>query len=172
MTLLASTRREAETKSYPLLVYILTPLLALGLQSFASLHFPHFAMLDLPLLVVIYFASTLRTPIAATLGGAILGLAQDALTHQPLGVFGIAKAFVGYVAASLGVRIDTENIITRLLLTFVLVVLSNGINLVLLRHLLAEPVAWTWLYQLGSAALNTLVAVVLFAFLDRLKSRE
>ena len=172
MALMASTRREAETQSFPLLVYVLTPLLALGLQSFASLHFPRFAMLDLPLLVVIYFAATLRMPIAATFGGAILGLAQDALTHQPLGVFGIAKAFIGYLAASLGVRIDTENIITRLLLTFVFVVLSNGINWVLVRHLLAEPIAWRWLYQLGSAALNTLVAVVMFAFLDRLKSRE
>jgi rod shape-determining protein MreD len=111
-------------------------------------------------------------PIAATFGGAILGLAQDALTHQPLGVFGIAKAFIGYLAASLGVRIDTENIITRLLLTFVFVLLNNAINWVLVRHLLAEPVGWIWLYQLGSAALNTLVAVVLFAFLDRLKSRE
>lgn len=172
MPLMASTRREAETQSFPLLVYILTPLLALGLQSFASLHFPHFALLDLPLLVVIYFASTLRTPVAATLGGAILGLAQDALTHQPLGVFGIAKAFIGYLAASLGVRIDTENIITRLLLTFAFVLLNNGIDWVLVRHLLAEPVPWEWLYQLGSAALNTLVAIVLFAFLDRLKSRD
>lgn len=172
MTLMASTRREAETQSFPLLVYILTPLLALGLQSLASLHFSHFAMLDLPLLVVIYFASTLRMPIAATFGGAILGLAQDALTHQPLGVFGIAKAFIGYLAASLGVRIDTENIITRLLLTFVFVLLNNGIDWILVRHLLAEPIAWVWLYQAGSAALNTMVAVVVFALLDRLKSRE
>jgi rod shape-determining protein MreD len=169
---MASTRREAETQSFPLLVYILTPLLAVGLQSFASLHFPHFALLDLPLLVIIYFASTLRTPVAATFGGAILGLAQDALTHQPLGVFGIAKAFIGYLAASLGVRVDTENIITRLLLTFVFVLLNNGIDWVLVRHLLAEPVRWAWLYQFGSAALNTLVAIVLFAFLDRMKSRN
>ncbi|MFZ0662670.1 MAG: rod shape-determining protein MreD [Acidobacteriaceae bacterium] len=172
MPLMASTRREAETQSFPLLVYILTPLLALGLQSFASLHFSHFALLDLPLLVVIYFASTLRMPVAATLGGAILGLAQDALTHQPLGVFGIAKAFIGYLAASLGVRIDTENIITRLLLTFAFVLLNNGIDWVLVRHLLAEPVPWAWLHQLGSAALNTLVAIILFAFLDHMKSRD
>jgi rod shape-determining protein MreD len=172
MALMASTRREAETQSFPLLVYILTPLLALGLQSFVTLHFAHFAILDLPLLVVIYFAAALRTPVSATIGGAILGLAQDALTHQPLGVFGIAKASIGYLTASLGVRIDTENIGTRLVLTFFFVLLNDGIDWILVRHLLAEPLPWGWLYHLLRAVINTLVAVILFAVLDRLKSRE
>jgi rod shape-determining protein MreD len=172
MALMASTRREAETQSFPLLVFGLTPLLALGLQSLVTLHFSHFAILDLPLLVVIYFAATLRTPVAATVGGAILGLAQDALTHQPLGVFGIAKAFIGYLSASLGVRIDTESMGTRLVLTFLFVLLNDGIDWILVRHLLAEPMPWGWLYQLLRAAINTLVAIILFAVLDRLKSRE
>jgi rod shape-determining protein MreD len=172
MALMASTRREADTQSFPLLVYVLTPLVALGLQSFVTLHFSHFSILDLPLLVVIYFATTLRTPVAATIGGAVIGLAQDALTHQPLGVFGIAKAFIGYLAASLGVRIDTESVGTRLVLTFIFVLLNGAINWILVRHLLREPIAWGWLYQLLRAAINTLVAIILFALLDRLKSRE
>jgi rod shape-determining protein MreD len=129
-------------------------------------------MLDLPLLVVIYFATAQRTPITATVGGAIIGLAQDALTHQPLGVFGIAKAFIGYLAASLGVRIDTESVGTRLGLTFAFTLLNDGIDWILVRHLLAQPLPWGWLYQLSRAAINTLVAIVLFALLDRLKSRE
>ena len=172
MPLMASTRREAETQSFPPFLYVVTPLLALGLQSFVTLHFAHFAMLDLPLLVVIYFAMTLRAPVAATFGGAFLGLAQDALTHQPLGVFGIAKAFIGYLAASLGVRIDTESVGTRLVLTFLFVVLNNAIDWVLVRHLLAHPMPWGWLHQLLRATINTLVAIFLFALLDRLKSRE
>lgn len=172
MPLMASTRREAETQSFPPFLYVVTPLLALGLQSFVTLHFAHFAMLDLPLLVVIYFAMTLRAPVAATFGGALLGLAQDALTHQPLGVFGIAKAFIGYLAASLGVRIDTESVGTRLVLTFLFVVLNNAIDWVLVRHLLAQPMPWGWLHQMLRATINTLVAIILFAVLDRLKSRE
>lgn len=172
MPLMASTRREAETQSFPPFLYVVTPLLALGLQSFVTLHFAHFAMLDLPLLVVIYFAMTLRAPVAATFGGAFLGLAQDALTHQPLGVFGIAKAFIGYLAASLGVRIDTESVGTRLVLTFLFVVLNNAIDWVLVRHLLAQPMPWGWLHQMLRATINTLVAIILFAVLDRLKSRE
>lgn len=172
MALMASTRREAETQSFPVLAYVLVPLLALGLQSFVPLYFRHFNVLDLPLLVIIYFASTLRAPISATVGGAILGLAQDALTHQPLGVFGMAKALIGYLAASLGVRIDTESTGTRLVLTFIFVFISDGVSWVLVRHLLAEPVAWSWIYHLIRAAINTLVAVILFALLDHLKRRE
>jgi rod shape-determining protein MreD len=172
MALMASTRREVDDRSFPLLIYVLIPVLALGLQSFVSLHFPLFAMLDLPLMVVIYFAMTRRSPAAWTLGGALMGIAQDALTRQPLGVFGIAKAVVGYVAGSLGVRIDTESHGTRLLLTFLFVMLHNAIDWVLVRHLLAEPMVWSWVRELLRAVINTLVAVVIFALLDRAKSRE
>jgi rod shape-determining protein MreD len=52
------------------------------------------------------------------------------------------------------------------------VLLNNGIDWILVRHLLAEPLPWVWLYQFLRAAINTLVAIILFALLDRLKSRE
>ena len=172
MALMASTRREVDERSYPLFIYLLTPVLALGLQSLVSLHFSYFALLDLPLMVVIYFAMSRRNPISATVGGAVMGLLQDALTQQPLGIFGIAKAFIGYLAASLGFRVDTDSYGTRALLTFLFFLLHNGINWVLVRHLLAHPLAWSWLHELLRAAINTLVAVVLFALLDRARSRE
>jgi rod shape-determining protein MreD len=172
MALMASTRREADDRSFPLAIYVLIPVLALGLQSFISLHFPPFALLDLPLIVVIYFAMTRRSPVAATIGGALMGIAQDALTRQPLGVFGICKAVVGYVAGSLGVRVDTENHVTRLLLMFLFVLLHNGIDWVLVRHLLAEPMAWNWVREPIRAGVNALVGVVIFALLDRARSPE
>jgi rod shape-determining protein MreD len=148
------------------------PVLALGLQSLVTLHFAFFGMLDLPLMVVIYFAMARRNPVSATIGGALMGIFQDALTHQPIGVFGIAKAFVGYVAASLGVRIDTEAHGTRLVLTFLFMLLHNGIVWVLVRHLLIQPMIWNWVHELLRAAINALIAVVLFALLDRVRSRE
>jgi rod shape-determining protein MreD len=169
---MASTRREADEQSFPLIIYVLTPLLALGLQSFLPLHFASLAILDLPLIVVIYFAMERRSPIGATLGGALMGLAQDAITHQPLGVFGIAKSAVGYLAASLGVRVDTESYGTRLILSIVFLLLHNAIDWVLVRFLLAEPMPWNWLHELLRIGINALLAVVLFALLDRTKSRE
>ncbi|MBB6146053.1 rod shape-determining protein MreD [Silvibacterium bohemicum] len=172
MALMASTRREVDERSFPLFIYILAPLLALGLQSLVTLHFLRFGMLDLPLMVVVYFAMARRNPVTATLGGAAVGILQDALTHQPIGVFGIAKAFIGYLAASLGVRIDTEAHGTRLVLTFLFMLLHNGIDWVLVRHLLAQPLVWNWLHELLRAAINALIAVVLFALLDRARIRE
>ncbi len=68
-----------------------------------------FDIIDLPLLVTIYYGITKREPMSATVVGAAIGIAQDALTHHALGIFGIAKSIVGYIAASLGVRVDTEN---------------------------------------------------------------
>jgi rod shape-determining protein MreD len=172
MALMASTRREADDNEFPRLIYVVAPVLALGLQSLVTLHFVRFGMLDLPLMVVVYFAMARRNPVTATIGGALMGILQDALTHQSIGVFGIAKAFTGYIAASLGVRIDTEAHGTRLVLTFLFMLLHNGIVWLLVRHMLLQPMAWSWLHELLRAAINALIAVVLFALLDRARVGE
>lgn len=168
----AAARRDVEVQSYPLLAFILVPLLALGLQSFVTLHFQRFEILDLPLLVTIYFAITRRNPIAGTITGGLIGIAQDALTRQPLGIFGICKSIIGYLAASLGVRIDTENHGTRALLTFGFVFLHSGMYWLLVRRLLAQPYAWSWIHELIRALINMVVAVILFALLDLIKRKE
>ncbi|HZU09158.1 MAG TPA: rod shape-determining protein MreD [Pseudacidobacterium sp.] len=168
----AAVRRDSESQSHPLLVYVLAPLLALGLQSFVALHFHGFAILDLPLLVTIYFAISHRHPVAGTVTGALIGIAQDALTRHPLGIFGICKSIIGYLAASLGVRIDTENPATRAALTFCFVFLHSGIYWLLVRRLLAQPFLWIWLHELLRAVVNAVVAVVLFALLDKTRRKE
>lgn len=172
MTMLAATRRDTETQSHPLIVFILAPVLALGLQSIVSLYFARFDFLDLPLLVTIYFSISRRHPIAGTLTGAIIGIAQDALTRQPLGIFGICKAIIGYLGASLGVRIDTENHGTRVLLTFCFVFLHSGMYWLLVRRLLAQPFVWNWFHEVTRALINSLAAVLLFALLDRTRQKE
>jgi rod shape-determining protein MreD len=169
---MASSRHEVGAKSYPWLVYILAPLLALGLQSLLSLHFGFFALIDLPLLVTIYYAISRREPISATLVGAAIGIAQDGLTHHPLGIFGISKSVVGYVAASLGVRVDTEHRGTRMLLTLAFSLGQTAVLFLLERHMLGQPYAWQWLHELLKGTLNALVAVILFALLDLTRSRE
>lgn len=166
MALMASSRHEVGGHSYPVAVYILLPLLALGLQSFLGLHFAFFGLADLPLLVTIYYGIAKREPISATLAGSIIGIAQDALTHHPLGVFGISKAVVGYMAASLGVRVDTESHGTRVLLAFGFTLLQTAVLYLLQRHMLGQPYAWHWVHELIRAVLNALIGVILFALLD------
>jgi rod shape-determining protein MreD len=169
---MASSRHEVGARKYPPLVYILAPLLALGLQSLFALHFAIFALIDLPLLVTIYYAISKREPISATLVGALIGIAQDALTHHPLGIFGISKSVVGYIAASLGVRVDTEHHGSRLLLTFGFTLAQTAVLYLVVRHMLGQPFAWRWFHELIKAALNALLAVILFALLDLTRRPE
>lgn len=172
MALMASSRHEVGTRSFPPLVYVLVPLLALGLQSFLALHFPNFDLVDLPLLITIYYAISRREPMSATVVGALIGVAQDALTHHALGVFGIAMSVIGYTAASLGVRIDTENHGSRLLLTFGFTLEQTAILWLLQRHLLGQPFAWHGLREVLAAAINALLGVIVFALLDLTRRRE
>ena len=169
---MASSRRDLEEQSYPFLLQILVPAVAIGLQSFVTLHFSRFAVLDLPLLVTIYLAITRRSPIAGTLTGTLIGVTQDALTHRPIGVNGIADAVIGYLSASLGARIDTENHGTRLLLGFLFTFLHSSIYLLISRRLLGLEVGWSWLHELVRAVANALVSVILFALLDLAKRRD
>jgi rod shape-determining protein MreD len=169
---MASSRHEVGSRSYPWLVYVLAPLLALGLQSLLALHFAFFGLIDLPLLVTIYYAISRREPISATLVGALIGIAQDGLTHHPLGIFGISKTVVGYIAASLGVRVDTEHHGSRLLLTFSFTLVQTAILYLLEQHMLGQPFAWHWVHELIKSALNALVAVILFALLDLTRRPE
>ncbi len=127
---------------------------------------------DLPLVVTVYFALGRRNPIQGTLMGAALGLFEDALTHHAIGINGIAKTVVGFLAGSVGVRIDVENRTIRLMLTFVLSLLSSAIYLFIYRMLLGLELEWSWLTELLKAVGNTVIALVLFHLLDRLQIRD
>ena len=65
--------------------------------------------------------------------GAGMGLFEDALSHHAIGVNGIAKTVVGFLAASVGIRIEVENHIVRLLLNFSLSLLSSVIYFFIYR---------------------------------------
>jgi rod shape-determining protein MreD len=167
--LTANSRRDVEVHSFPIAVSLLVPLLALGLQAYLPLRFPRFSILDLPLIVTVYFAVARRNPVTGTLMGAAIGIVQDALTHRPIGINGISKALIGYLAASIGVRIDVDNHGTRLILNFFFTLLQSGIYLLITRHLLALQDSWSWLHEILRAIANALLAVIVFALLDRFK---
>lgn len=165
-------RRDVEIHRYPLVVYALIPLAALVLQSWLPRAIGNWALLDLPLVITIYFALGRRSPIQGTLMGAALGLFEDALTHHAIGLNGIAKAVVGYLAASVGVRIDVDNAAIRVMLTFVLSLLSSAIFLFVARFMLGLEFEWRWISEVIEAGANATLALILFPLLDRLQARE
>ena len=107
------SRREMEEHRFHPVVLILVPLVAIFLQVYLPLRFPSFAVLNLPVLIVIYFSVSRRNPIGGTLLGLVIGIIQDAMTHLPLGINGIIDCILGYLAASIGLRIDVDNPGTR-----------------------------------------------------------
>jgi rod shape-determining protein MreD len=161
-----------EIRRYPVLVYALVPLTSLVLQAWLPRVVGRYDWFDLPLVITVYFALGRRNPIQGTIMGAVMGLFEDALSHHAIGVNGIAKTVVGFLAASVGIRIEVENNIVRLLLNFSLSVLSSAIYLFIYRVLLGMALEWSWLTELMRAVGNSLIAVVLFPVLDRLQLRD
>jgi rod shape-determining protein MreD len=168
----ANDRRDMEIHRYPLLVYALVPLAALVLQAWLPRVLGQYAFFDLPLVVTIYFALGRRSPIQGTLMGAAMGLLEDALTTHAIGVNGVAKTVVGFIAASTGIRFDVENHALRVILNFVLSLLSSCIYYGVYRGMLGLELQWSWFTQLFIAIGNAVIALVLFPFLDRLKMRD
>jgi rod shape-determining protein MreD len=168
----AETRREIEIRRYPLLVYTLVPLASLVLQAWLPRVVGRYDWFDLPLVVTIYFALGRRNPIQGTVMGAAMGLFEDALSHHAIGINGIAKTAVGFLAGSVGIRIDVENHAIRVLLNFALSLLSSAIYLFVTRFLLGLTVDWSWLTELFRAVGNSVIALVMFPLLDRLQTRD
>lgn len=168
----ANDRRDMEIHRYPLLVYVLVPLAALVLQAWLPRLLGQYAWFDLPLVVTIYFSLGRRSPIQGTLMGAAIGLFEDALTTHAIGVNGVAKTAVGFIAASTGIRIDVENHLIRVILNFVLSLLASAIYYGVFRGLLGLDLAWNWFTQLFIAIGNAVIALVMFPFLDKLQVRD
>jgi rod shape-determining protein MreD len=97
---------------------------ALALQTtLASLVIRGTAALDLVLIVVIYIA-LITGPVTGLLLGSAAGLIQDALSSGIIGIGGLAKTVVGFVAGVLG----TQFIVTAPLSRFVVFVLATALH--------------------------------------------
>jgi rod shape-determining protein MreD len=136
----------------------------LGLESF-------FAYLELPLLVTIYFALMRRSQLGGLFVGLFIGLAQDSLSKNLLGMYGIVKTLVGYFAASVGLRIDVEHPLIRLLLVFFFYFFHQFLYWVLARGLLGAQIVFEIQRTLVLGLLNAIVGLAVFHFLDKLRER-
>jgi rod shape-determining protein MreD len=148
------------------------PLAAILFQVYVPLFFQFLGFLELPLLVVVYFALMRRNQVSGLLIGALVGLAQDSLSKNPLGMFGIVNTLVGYFASSIGVRLDVDNTVMRLVLTFFFFVFHQFFYWVLARALLAQQLAFEPQKTLMLGLLNALVGVSIYYFLDKLREKS
>ncbi len=171
MQITYTSGEQTEVYRFSLPVAILIPLGAVFLQAFLPIRMPFFSLFDLPLLVTIFFAVARRSQVSGMLTGALIGLLQDSLAHQPIGLYGISKTVVGYGASSLGVKLDVENAGTRLLLTFVFYCVHQVVYFGVARGLVGLSLTWSWPHEIGAASANAILSMILFMLMDRLKQR-
>lgn len=171
MPITYTSGEQIEVYRFSIPATILIPLIAIFLQAFLPLKIGFFRMFDLPLLVVIFFAVARRSQIAGLATGGVIGLLQDALTPQPLGLYGIACTVVGYGASSLGVKLDVENAGARFLVTLFFYIVHEFVYFLVASGLVGLALKWSWPHELESGLANAILAVPLFALLDRFKQR-
>ena len=167
--LLLGNQRESQVSRFRIWVLLAVPLAAILFQVYIPMFFQFLSFLELPLLVTIYFALMRRSPTGGLLVGMLVGMAQDSLSKNPLGMFGIVKTLVGYFAASVGLRFDVDHPVVRLVLAYFFFFFHQFFYWVLSRALLAQQVAFEIERTLFLGLLNAVVGVSVFHFLDKLR---
>ncbi len=156
---------------WPATIFI--PLVALFIQAFIPVEVRFLPVIDLPMMVVIFFAVARRNPASGCITGAIIGLLQDTLAgpRHLLGMYGIANTIIGFAASSLGLKIDVENPGSRFLITYVFFVAHQGIYYGVAHGLLRQTLQWSWSHVALSALANGVLALFVFSLLDKFKRR-
>jgi rod shape-determining protein MreD len=94
---------------------------------------------------------------------------QDSLSKVPLGMYGIVKTLVGYFSASVGLVLDVDHTVIRLLLSFGAFLFHQILFWMMERMLLSHQPAFEIQRWLFLALLNALIGLALFHFLDKLR---
>lgn len=171
MAITYTSGEQVEVYRFSIPAAIAIPLLAIFLQAWLPLRVHFFSIFDIPLLVTIGFATARRSQLAGLFTGAAIGLLQDSLTHQPIGLYGISKTVVGFVASSLGIKIDVENAGARFLLTIAFYVIHEVVYFMIARGLVGLHMLWSWPRELGSGLANAFLGVLVYALMDQVKQR-
>jgi rod shape-determining protein MreD len=141
---------------------------ALTLQTTLARFLEHGAVaVDLVLVVVVYVALT-SGPVTGLLTGAFAGLMQDALSSGVVGIGGLAKTLIGFLAGIIGTQFIVSQPLPRFVVffgaTLLHAVVFIGLYVLLdLRHFGSPYVAVA-----GQAAGNAAVGVIAFQLVELL----
>jgi rod shape-determining protein MreD len=83
----------------------------------------------------------------------------------------ITDTIIGYMASSLGVKIDIENPGSRFLIIYGFFVIHQAVYYGVGHGLLRQALQWSWSHVAISALANAAVGVLVFNLLDRFKQR-
>ena len=142
--------------------------LALGLQTtLARFVIGGSAAVDLVLVAVVAVALMIG-PVGGMLAGSAAGLIQDALSSGVIGIGGLAKTIVGFLAGAFGQQFIVTAALPRLVIFVAATVLHGAVfmGLYYVLDLRVFPSPWK---PLGAQALgNALVGIVAFGIIESL----
>jgi rod shape-determining protein MreD len=122
---------------------------------------------DLVLVVVVYVALT-SGPGTGLLSGAIAGLVQDALASGVIGIGGLAKTIVGFLAGVIGTQFIVTATLPRFVVFFGATVLHAVIFMGLYVLLDLRHFGTPYAAVAGQALGNAIVGVVAFQIVELL----
>lgn len=123
--------------------------------------------LDFVLVVVVYVALT-EGPSAGLMSGAVAGLIQDALSTSLIGIGGLAKTVVGFLAGIVGTQFIVVHTLPRFVVFFAATVVHAVVFMGLYAVLDLRHFGTPYAAVAGQAAGNALVGVVAFQLVELL----
>lgn len=152
--------------------------LALILQTSLRSIWESFVYIDLPLIVVVYFALQ-RDAMQALIVGVAAGLAADALGGPPslLGAGGFSKTLTAYLIVSLATRVNIDNPLARIPVLAGASLFDDTVY-VLLHRVLGQMMSYRFIDRaplklIVTTAVGTLILYVLdLLFSERARQRR
>jgi rod shape-determining protein MreD len=120
---------------------------------------------DLVLVVVVYVALT-SGPATGLLSGAFAGLVQDALSSSVVGIGGLAKTVVGFLAGLIGTQFIVVHSLPRFVVFFCATVLHAVVFMGLYMLLDLRQFGAPYAAVTGQAVGNAVVGVVAFQLVE------
>lgn len=141
-------------------------LIAIALQTtLSNLAFRGSTAIDLVLIVVVFVAIK-SGPVTGLMAGTVAGLIQDALSSGILGIGGLAKTIVGFLAGVLG----TQFIVTAPLPRFLLLLMATALHALIFMGLYTllnlRQFSAPYPAIAGQALGNAFVGVVAFQLIE------
>ena len=125
------------------------------------------AAIDLVLVVVVYVALSFG-PATGLLTGTFAGIIQDALSHGIIGIGGLAKTIVGFLAGVVGTQFIVANSLPRFVVFFGATVLHAVVFMGLYVVLDVRHFGTPYAAVAGQATANAIVGVVAFQLVELL----
>lgn len=150
---------------------VLATAVALAIQTSLGRYVGNTAGVDLVLIVVIYAALSFG-PVTGLFSGTVAGLAQDAMSTGIIGVGGLAKTVIGFLAGIIG----TQFIVVHPLPRFVVFFAGSLVHAAIFIGVYALLGAREFEYVYGRLAVqalgNAMIGLLVFKVIDSLPGAD